>query len=219
MSLTPGSRIGPYEIVAPLGAGGMGVVYRATDTRLRRDVAIKVLPEDVTRDRDRLARFEREAQLLASLSHPNIGAIFGLEMLGESGCLVLELIEGETLAEKLARGPLPVDEALRLALQVAEALEAAHEKGIVHRDLKPANIKVTPDGTAKVIDFGLAKAYGAEPGQRSDQVSHSPTLTAAATQAGVILGTVAYMSPEQAAGQPVDQRADIWALASSCSRC
>jgi len=212
MSLTLGTKIGPFEVTAPIGAGGMGEVYRATDTRLRRDVAIKVLPDDVTRDRERLARFEREAQLLASLSHPNIGAIFGLEEWGDSRCLILELIEGETLAEKIGRGPLPAEEALRIALQIAEGLEAAHEKWIIHRDLKPANVKVTPDGTVKVLDFGLAKAYEGDPAHPSSQVSLSPTLSLAATRAGVILGTAAYMSPEQAAGQMVDRRSDVWAF-------
>ena len=213
MPLTPGTKIGAFEVVAPIGAGGMGEVYRATDTRLKRDVAIKVLPEDVTRDRERLARFEREAQVLASLSHTNIGAIFGVEDSGGSRCLILELIEGETLAEVIARGPVAVERALGIALQIAEGLEAAHDKGIIHRDLKPANVKVTPDGTVKVLDFGLAKAY-AEGGavQRSDLASLSPTMTAAATQAGVILGTAAYMSPEQAAGQMTDRRSDVWSF-------
>jgi len=190
----------------------MGEVYRATDTRLKRDVAIKVLPEDVTRDRERLARFEREAQVLASLSHPNIGAIFGVEDSGGTRCLILELIEGDTLAEVIARGPLPIDRALHVALQIAEGLEAAHDKGIVHRDLKPANVKVTPDGTVKVLDFGLAKAHADETAQRSDLASLSPTMTAAATQMGVILGTAGYMSPEQAAGQPTDRRSDVWSF-------
>jgi len=190
----------------------MGEVYRATDTRLKRDVAIKVLPEDVTRDRERLARFEREAQVLASLSHPNIGAIFGVEDSGGTRCLILELIEGETLSEMIQRGPMPVEGALRIALQIAEGLEAAHDKGIVHRDLKPANVKVTPDGTVKVLDFGLAKAQNEATSQRSDLASLSPTMTAAATQMGVILGTAGYMSPEQAAGQQTDRRSDVWSF-------
>ncbi len=211
MTLTPGTKIGAFEVTAPLGAGGMGEVYRATDTRLKRDVAIKVLPEDVTRDRERLARFEREAQVLASLSHPNIGAIFGVEESGGTRCLILELIEGETLAEAIARGSIPIDRALGIALQIADGLEAAHDKGIVHRDLKPANVKVTPDGTVKVLDFGLAKAY-AEGGAARSDISLSPTMTAAATQAGMILGTAAYMSPEQAAGQMTDRRSDVWSF-------
>jgi serine/threonine-protein kinase len=212
MALSPGTRIGPYEITAPLGKGGMGEVYRATDGNLRRDVAIKVLPEGFAQDPERLGRFEREAQVLASLNHPNIAAIYGLEELEGQRCLVLELIEGDGLDEMVAAGPLPVERALPLALQIAEALEAAHEKGIVHRDLKPANIKVTPDGTVKVLDFGLAKAFADDSGQGSTDLSLSPTLTAMATQAGVIIGTAAYMSPEQAAGQSADRRADVWSF-------
>jgi len=210
LALTAGTRLGPYEILAPLGAGGMGEVYRARDPKLHRDVAIKVLPESVAREPERLARFEREAHVLAALNHPHIAAIYGLEEAGGVQALVLELVEGETLAERLARGPLPVDEALGIARQIGEALETAHEKGIVHRDLKPANVKLTPDGTVKVLDFGLAKAMAAE-GVAPD-VTHSPTITAAATQAGVVLGTAAYMSPEQARGKPVDKRSDIWSF-------
>jgi serine/threonine-protein kinase len=211
MPLNPGTRIGPYEIVAPIGAGGMGEVYRARDTRLKRDVAIKVLPESFAQHPDRLARFRREAELLASLNHANIAAIYGLEQEADLIGLVLEFVDGETLADQIARGPLARAEALPIARQIAEALEAAHDKGIVHRDLKPANVKVTPDGTVKVLDFGLAAV--AQDGSASNvNATHSPTLTLAATRAGVILGTAAYMSPEQAAGKPVDKRADIWSF-------
>ena len=209
MPLTPGTTLGPYEIVAPIGAGGMGEVYQARDTKLDRDVALKVLPEAFTSDPDRLARFEREAKVLASLNHPNIGSIYGLEEADGVKALVLELIEGPTLADRIKQGPIPVDEALPIAKQIAEALEAAHEAGVIHRDLKPANIKVRPDGTVKVLDFGLAKALDTTPQGDPDQ---SPTLTAAATQQGVIMGTAAYMSPEQARGRTVDNRADIWAF-------
>ncbi len=210
MTLAAGTKIGPYEILSPLGVGGMGEVYRARDAKLNRDVAIKVLPEAVAEDADRLARFQREAQVLASLNHPHIAAIYGLEKAGNVEALVLELVEGETLAERIAQGPMPVDEALAVARQIADALEAAHEKGVVHRDLKPANVKVTPEGKVKVLDFGLAKALSGD--ASSPDQTHSPTLTAAATQAGVVLGTAAYMSPEQARGKAVDKRADIWAF-------
>ena len=209
MPLQPGTTLGPYRVTAKIGEGGMGEVYRARDTNLDRDVAIKVLPEAFTSDPDRLARFEREAKVLASLNHPNIGAIYGLEKSGDTRALVLELIEGPTLAERIKQGPIPVDEALRIAKQIAEALEAAHEQGIIHRDLKPANIKVKDDGTVKVLDFGLAKALDRTP---SGDPSESPTLTASATALGVIMGTAAYMSPEQARGRPVDKRSDIWAF-------
>jgi eukaryotic-like serine/threonine-protein kinase len=209
MTTTPGTRLGPYEISAKLGEGGMGVVYRATDTRLRRDVAIKVLPAAFTDDAERLARFEREAQVLAQLHHPNIASIFGLEESGGVRALVMELVEGEDLAQRLSRGAIPVDEAIPIARQIAEALEAAHEHGIVHRDLKPANVKLTPEGKVKVLDFGLAKAVDAA---AAANPAHSPTLTHAATQAGLILGTAAYMAPEQARGSSVDKRADIWAF-------
>jgi Tol biopolymer transport system component len=205
-----GTKVGPYEVVGALGAGGMGEVWRATDTRLGRQVALKLLPEDFEVDPERHARFEREAKVLASLNHPNIAALYGLEHVGERHALVMELVEGEDLAQRLARGPVPADEALAIALQVASALEAAHEKGIVHRDLKPANVKVTPEGTVKVLDFGLAKAWEAD--GASSNPSLSPTITAHHTREGVILGTAAYMSPEQARGKPVDRRADIWAF-------
>jgi eukaryotic-like serine/threonine-protein kinase len=206
MSLSTGTRLGPYEILALIGAGGMGEVYRAHDTLLNRHVAIKVLPDLFADDPDRLARFEREAQVLASLNHPHIAHIHGREESGRVRALVMELVEGESLAEKIARGPLPLDEALSIARQIAEALETAHERAIVHRDLKPANIKITPDGTVKVLDFGLAKAFA------TSGVSTSATLTALGTETGLILGTAAYMAPEQAKGKSVDRRADIWAL-------
>jgi len=205
-----GQSIGSYSIIAKLGEGGMGEVYRATDTNLKRQVAIKVLPVSVASDADRLVRFQREAEVLAALNHPNIGAIYGLEKTSDFTALVMELVEGEDLSQRIARGAIPVDEALPIAKQIAEALEAAHEQGIIHRDLKPANIKVRADGTVKVLDFGLAKAM--EPaGSSAVNTSQSPTITTPAmTQAGMILGTAAYMSPEQAAGTPVDRRADIW---------
>jgi len=198
-----------YEITAKLGEGGMGEVYRAKDGRLGRDVAVKVLPEMFVADPERLARFEREAQLLAALNHPNIGAIYGLEEANDKRFLVLELIDGETLGERLAGGSMPVEDALGLARQIAEALQVAHARGIVHRDLKPANIKITPQGQVKVLDFGLAKAWD-QPNEAD--LSLSPTLTAQMTQAGVILGTASYMSPEQARAQDVDKRADIWSF-------
>jgi serine/threonine protein kinase len=205
-----GKTLAHYEISAQIGRGGMGEVYQAKDTKLGRDVAIKVLPEEFARDADRVARFQREAKLLASLNHPNIAAIYGLEEAEGTHFLVMELIEGDTLRDRIKSGPVPVEEALKLALQMAEALEAAHEKGVIHRDLKPANIKVTPEGKVKILDFGLAKAYVG--GQENISPMDSPTISAAATQQGVILGTVAYMSPEQAKGKSVDKRADIWAF-------
>src|SRR5881396_1327842 len=210
MTLDAGTRLGPYEIRAPLGAGGMGEVYRARDTKLGRDVAIKILPQIFTSDPERLARFEREARMLAALNHPYIGAIYGIEQAESVHALVLELVEGDTLAERLRRGPLPVSDAVAVARQIAEALESAHEHGIIHRDLKPANVKITPDGKVKVLDFGLAKAVEGEPAAAN--VSFSPTLSIMATQAGVILGTAAYMSPEQAKGRAVDKRTDIFAF-------
>ena len=209
MALTVGDRLGHYNVTARIGEGGMGQVYQATDTKLNRQVALKILPEAFAADPDRLARFQREAQVLASLNHPNIAAIHGLEDSEGTKALVLELVEGPTLADRIAQGPIPIDEALPIAKQIAEALEAAHEAGVIHRDLKPANIKVKDDGTVKVLDFGLAKAL--DPSPDADP-SQSPTLTAAATQMGVILGTAAYMSPEQAAGQPTDKRGDIWSF-------
>jgi Tol biopolymer transport system component len=211
MSLSPGSRVGSYEVLSVLGAGGMGEVYRARDLKLGRDVALKVLPDLFAGDADRLARFEREAQVLASLNHSNIAQIYGVEDSGNVRALVMELVEGPTLADRIAAGPLPLDEAMAIAKQIVHALESAHQVGIIHRDLKPANIKVRPDGTVKVLDFGLAKAL--EPiGSARASVSMSPTLSIHATHAGLILGTAAYMAPEQARGKPVDTRADIWAF-------
>src|SRR6185295_8098189 len=212
MTLAAGARFGPYEIQSAIGAGGMGEVYRARDTNLNRDVALKILPELFAADPDRLARFQREAQVLASLNHPNIAIIHGLEEANGIRALVLELVEGPTLAERIGHRAIPIDEAMPIARQIAEALEAAHEQGIVHRDLKPANIKLRPDGTVKVLDFGLAKALDSAP--ISGDVSRSPTLTspAAMTGAGIILGTAPYMSPEQAKGRPVNKQCDVWAF-------
>jgi len=213
MALNAGTRIGPYEISGLLGAGGMGEVYRAHDARLHRDVAVKTLPASLADDANRLARFQREAQVLAALSHPHIAAIFGLEESGGVRALVMELVEGQTLAERIAAGPIPLDEALRMAREISSALDAAHEKGIVHRDLKPANIKLAPDGRVKVLDFGLAKAIEGDPASGSgSRPADSPTLTLEATRAGMLMGTAAYMSPEQARGKTVDKRADIWAF-------
>jgi Tol biopolymer transport system component len=211
VALAHGTRLGAYEILSLIGSGGMGEVYRARDSRLNRDVAIKVLPADVAADHDRLARFEREAQVLASLNHSNIAQIHGVDDSSGTPALVMELVEGPTLADRIAKGPIRLDEALPIAKQIAEALEAAHEQGIIHRDLKPANIKVRADGTVKVLDFGLAKAFEpTAPGVGN--ATMSPTLSMHATQAGIILGTAAYMSPEQARGKPVDRRTDIWAF-------
>src|SRR5678815_749790 len=211
MPLPSGLEIGPYRILSPIGAGGMGEVYLARDAKLGRDVALKVLPEGFIDDPARLARFRREAQVLGALNHPNIASIYGLEESGDRCALVLEYVEGETLDERIHRKGLPVPEVLNYAIQIAEALEAAHEKGIIHRDLKPANIKITPQGAVKVLDFGLAKVAEGET-TVSANLSQSPTMSPLATGAGVILGTAAYMSPEQARGKPVDQRADTWAF-------
>ena len=205
-----GQTISHYRILEKLGEGGMGEVYRAEDTTLKREVAIKVLPERFTQDAERLARFEREAQLLASLNHPNIAAIHSFEHSDGVHFLAMELVEGETLAERVAKGPLPVEEALEVCRQIAEGLEAAHESGVIHRDLKPANVNLTPEGKVKILDFGLAKALEGE--IPAADISHSPTRTDEMTSAGVILGTAAYMSPEQARGKPVDKRTDIWAF-------
>jgi eukaryotic-like serine/threonine-protein kinase len=214
MPLEIGARLGPHEILGLLGAGGMGEVYRARDTKLNRDVAIKTLPDALVADPERVARFEREAQLLAALNHPHIAGIYGLEDAGGSRVLVLEFVDGESLAQRMTSGRIPVDEVLGIARQIIDALEAAHEKGIVHRDLKPANIMLTGDGRVKVLDFGLAKLEPHAPGESgaAGGLTHSPTITFAATQAGVILGTAAYMSPEQAKGRAADKRSDVWAF-------
>ena len=212
MALSVGDQLGHYNVTSLLGEGGMGQVWQATDTQLNRQVALKILPDAFAADPDRLARFQREARILASLNHPNIAAIHGIEETEGTRALVLELVEGPTLADRIAKGPIPADEALPIAKQIAEALEAAHEAGVIHRDLKPANIKVKADGTVKVLDFGLAKAF--QPDASDPNMSMSPTisLTAAATQMGMVIGTAAYMSPEHARGKPVDKRADVWAF-------
>ena len=217
MPLNPGTRIGTYELLALLGTGGMGEVYRSRDTRLNRDIALKVLPERFLHDPERLARFEREAQLVASLNHPNIAHIYEAgrhpsspDQVG-AAFLALELVPGPTLAERLARGALSLEEALAIGRQIVDALESAHEHGVIHRDLKPANIKVREDGTVKVLDFGLAKALAPQGASGTDALN-SPTMSARATEMGLILGTAAYMSPEQAKGKPADQRADVWAF-------
>jgi serine/threonine protein kinase len=210
MAITIGTQLGCHEVLALLGKGGMGEVYRARDTKLKREVAIKILPDEFARDPDRVVRFQREAEVLASLNHPNIAMIYDVEEAGGARFLVLELVEGDTLADRLRRGPIAVDEALRIAKHICEALEAAHEKGVVHRDLKPGNVKITPDGNVKVLDFGLAKAL--EPSPANATMSNSPTLTIAGTNAGVILGTAAYMSPEQARGRAADQRSDVFSF-------
>src|SRR5262245_41342823 len=224
MPLTAGTRLGSHEITAVLGKGGMGEVYRARDTKLKRDVAIKILPEEFSRDPDRVTRFRREAELLASLNHPNIATIYNFEEADGIRFLTLELVEGDTLADRIRRGALPAKEALDIARQMAEAFEAAHENGVVHRDLKPANVKITPDGRVKVLDFGLAKAMESFPTAAANDAatlapgaqnySNSPTLSLAMTNAGVILGTAAYMSPEQANGLAADARSDIFAFGS-----
>jgi eukaryotic-like serine/threonine-protein kinase len=210
MAIQPGSHVGPYKILSAIGAGGMGEVYRARDAKLGRDIALKVLPEACAQDAERMACFQREAQVLASLNHPNIASLYGLEDSDSVRALVMELVEGPTLADRIRSGPIPVDEAVRIARQIADALEYAHERGIVHRDLKPANVKVTREDTVKVLDFGLAKALQGD--AASCDTSTSPTISRMATQAGVLLGTAPYMSPEQAKGKPVDRRADIWAF-------
>src|SRR4029077_9835668 len=210
MALSAGTRLGPFEILAPIGAGGMGEVYRARDNKLGRDVAIKVLPGSFAGAPERMARFEREAQVLASLNHPHIATIHGLEETNGVCALVMELVEGPTLAERIGGRAMPLDEALPIAKQIAEGLEYAHEKGVIHRDLKPANVKLTADGNVKILDFGLAKALEAP--IVAGNPSISPTQTLSATQAGVILGTAPYMAPEQARGKSVDKRADIWAF-------
>jgi eukaryotic-like serine/threonine-protein kinase len=211
LGLTAGTRLGAYEVIEQIGEGGMGQVYRARDTKLHRDVAIKVLPDSFASDADRLARFEREAQVLASLNHPNIAHVHGLEESGGVGALVMEFVQGDDLSVLIGRGPMSLADALPIAKQIADAMEAAHERGIIHRDLKPGNIKVRPDGTVKVLDFGLAKAL--DPAATSSQEAlNSPTVSARGTQLGLVIGTAAYMAPEQARGKPVDRRADIWAF-------
>jgi serine/threonine-protein kinase len=211
MPIPVGTELGTHKILALLGVGGMGEVYKAHDPKLRRDVAIKVLPESFARDADRLARFRREAQLLASLNHPNIATIYNIEDSNSTTYLVMELVPGETLADRIKQeGAVPVEESLTIAKQIAEALEAAHEKGIIHRDLKPANVKLTPEGKVKVLDFGLAKAFAGD--TSTEDMGNSPTLSMAATMQGVILGTAAYMSPEQARGKPVTKATDIFAF-------
>src|SRR5438093_9076681 len=221
MAITIPQRLGSFQVLSIVGRGGMGEVYRARDTKLKREVAIKILPKEFSQDPDRVARFQREAEVLASLNHPGIAAIHSLEEAEGSRFLVLEFVQGETLAERIARGAILIEEALNIAKDVCEALEVAHEKGITHRDLKPANIKLTPDGKVKVLDFGLAKAIASDPSPgasrrplpEGEAFSNSPTLLSmAATTAGVILGTAAYMAPEQAKGKMVDRRADIWAF-------
>jgi serine/threonine protein kinase len=204
-----GTQLGSYEVLSLLGRGGMGEVYRARDRKLKREVAIKTLPEEFSRDPERLARFQREAEALAALNHPNIAHVYGLEESANTRCIVMELVEGDTLQQRLTRGAIPVEEALMIAKQIAEALESAHERGIIHRDLKPGNVMLTADGKVKVLDFGLAKALQE---QQATNLSNSPTMMTAASRPGVILGTVSYMSPEQARGKAVDKRADIWAL-------
>jgi serine/threonine protein kinase len=212
-----GQTISHYRITEKLGQGGMGEVFLAHDTSLDRKVALKFLPDIFSGDPERLARFEREAKLLASLNHPNIATIYGLEQSDGRRFLAMELVEGETLAQQIERGPLPVDEALEICRQIAEGLEAAHEKGVLHRDLKPANVKITPEGKVKILDFGLAKAFQGD--QAAPDTTHSPTLTDQMTRPGVILGTAAYMSPEQAKGKTVDRRTDIWAFACILYEC
>src|SRR5262249_47656784 len=210
MGITIGQKLGAYEITGLLGKGGMGEVYRARDLKLKREVAIKLLPEELSRDADRVSRFQREAEVLASLNHPNIAGIYDLQQINDSRYLVLELVEGETLADRVQRGPLLVEEAVEIAKHICEALEAAHEKGIVHRDLKPANIKITPEGRVKVLDFGLAKIFPAEGSENA--LLNAPTLTSAVTGRGALLGTAAYMSPEQARGRDATNQSDIWAF-------
>jgi serine/threonine protein kinase len=210
MALATGTKLGSYEVTGAIGAGGMGEVYKAHDTKLGRDVAIKVLPEAFAHDPERLARFQREAKMLAALNHPNIATIYGLEFSNGTHFLIMELVSGETLAERIKReGAVPIKEALKIAVQIAQALETANDKGIIHRDLKPANVKVTPEGNLKVLDFGLAKAFAGDNGL---DLSNAPTLTAIGTEEGKLVGTPAYMSPEQARGQAVDKRTDIWAF-------
>lgn len=216
MTVKIGTQLGSYEVLSLLGCGGMGEVYRARDTKLKREVAIKTLPEEFSRDPERLARFQREAEALAALNHPGIAHVYGIEESANTRCIVMELVQGETLQQRLTRGAIPVEEGLQIAKQIAEALEAAHERGIIHRDLKPGNIMLTADGKVKVLDFGLAKALQE---QQPSNLSNSPTMLSAASMTGVILGTAAYMSPEQARGSVVDKRADVWAFGVVCMTC
>src|SRR4029077_1493327 len=217
MVLLAGTKLGPYEIRLPVGTGGMGEVYRAADSKLGRDVALKVILPEFAQDTQLMARFQREAQVLASLNHTNIASIYGLEDSGGMRALVMELVEGPTLADRISEGAVPLEEALPIAKQIAEALEYAHDHGIIHRDLKPANIKLTADGKVKVLDFGLAKALQGDASPRN--ISNSPTLTMSATKVGMILGTAAYMSPEQAKGKTVDRRTDIWSFGAVLFEC
>ena len=212
MTLQPGQSLLHYRLVDQIGAGGMGVVWKAVDTTLDRDVAIKVLPETLAEDPNRLVRFEREAKLLASLNHPNIAAVHSVHEVDDVRFIAMELVDGDDLAQHLKTGAMPLDEALQIARQIADALEAAHESGIIHRDLKPANVVLGRDGRVKVLDFGLAKAFTTDAASGETQLAHSPTLTSAGTVVGMILGTASYMSPEQARGNAVDKRADIWAF-------
>ncbi len=212
MTLTAGTRLGQYGILSPIGKGGVGEVFRARDTKPDREVAIKVLPAMLARQPERVARFRREAKLLAALNHPNIAAIYGFEEVDDQRFLVLELVEGATLSARLKSGPLPVEEALDVGKQIAEALEAAHERGIIHRDLKPANVVIREDGTVKVLDFGLAKALAENDPDAESHSDDSPTITHNFSRPGVILGTAAYMSPEQARGRPIDKRTDIFSF-------
>jgi len=211
MPLSPGQTLSFYEVLGPLGAGGMGEVYRARDTRLEREVAIKVLPEELADDEERLRRFEREAKTLASLNHPNIAGIYGVDEVDDVWFLALELVPGEDLAERLAQGPLPVDEAIEVCKHIAEGLEAAHEAGVVHRDLKPANVRVTPEGVTKLLDFGLAKPVHPR-ARRDGSASSAESDSFLMTAEGLVLGTPTYMSPEQARGKAVDRRTDLWAF-------
>ena len=219
MTLNVGSRLGHYDVTALIGEGGMGQVYQATDTKLNRQVALKILPEAFATDPDRLARFQREAQVLASLNHTNIGHIYGLEEAEGQQALVLELVEGPTLADRIKQGPIPIDEALLIAKQIAEALEAAHEAGVIHRDLQPANIKVKDDGTVKVLDFGLAKAFQPDASDVSASMSPTISLTAAATQMGMVIGTAAYMAPSRRRGRRLTSARTCGRSARCSTRC
>src|SRR5688572_12641610 len=210
MTVRVGAVLGTYELIELIGEGGMGAVYRARDSRLGREVAIKVIRPELASHPDRISRFDREARLLASLNHPHIATVYGFELIGDVPFLVMELVDGETLADRTSSGPLPVKEALTIGAQIAAAMEAAHDRGVIHRDLKPSNIKVTSSGAVKVLDFGLAKAL--HPNTSTGAIAESPTLTSGGTAEGIVLGTAAFMSPEQARGKPIDRRADVWAF-------